>query len=497
MVDQVEAHVVVGDPHDRLRVRGPVSSSVASSVAVAWSRWAVGSSSTSTGLVGQQRPGHREPGPLAAGDPGVAVAEPGVQAVGQRVEPVAEAGLAQRRARPRRRSPSGRASRTFSDDGGGEHVRVVVDQPDHRGVRRRGRGRRSVVAAEGHACPSAGSRKRSSRAASVVLPEPDAPDDRDPRRRARGSACTSRARGRAPRSVPPAAGPRSPAGRGRGAAGRLTVSRTAGAVLLERGQPVGGGAVRAERAPASASGRATSASASGSSTSSAMHRPGHRSPSATAGAPQQATTATTGSRRRRATAGPGGRPASAPARPRGPAESLALAMATRATAGPRPATSQLAGDLDDSHDLARQLGARRRPRRARRVCAPRRASRHAPAPAEQAVGQPIAARRAGRMQERRPRRATQRHEGEGAQRQPHPQLAVDHAVHVVDDRGEQVAAAPAEPAGRERHQRRRRPRPGAGPAAAAPRRASAVARRSAAPAGPGRRRGRRRSRPAA
>ena len=71
------------------------------------------------------------------------------------------------------------------------------------------------------------------------------------------------------------------------------------------------------------------------------------------------------------------------------------------------------------------------------------------------------------------------------------------AVDVVDDRGEQVAAAGAEAPGHQRDEGVVHLRPAARPAAAAPRRGTPAARRSAGPAGPGRRCARRRSPPSA
>ena len=259
--------------HTTDRSRGPVSTSPASSVGGRVVEVGRGLVEHEHRLVGEQRPGDADPGPLAAGDAGVAVAEPGVEAR-RAARPARRRGARRRRAAPTSSSvASGRASRTFSTSVvaktcGSSSTSPV--EPSH------------LVEADvaqvgtppGSPRPSAGSRKRISSAARVLLPDPDGPTTRDPvaRREAQGeasgSAGASAAQPRPSRARP---GPSVPAG-----AALATVSRTAGA----RVEP-GRAAARPRRPRADRAGRrrpragsATSARASGSSTRSADHRRG-------------------------------------------------------------------------------------------------------------------------------------------------------------------------------------------------------------------------------
>ena len=78
-------------------------------------------------LVGEQRASDAEPGPFAAREPGVAVAEPGVQPVGQVGQPAVQPGPADRVGDLRVGGVRPGEPHVL-DERGGEHVGVVVDQ---------------------------------------------------------------------------------------------------------------------------------------------------------------------------------------------------------------------------------------------------------------------------------------------------------------------------------------------------------------------------------
>ena len=79
-------------------------------------------------LVSEQGAGDREPGPLSTRQPGMAVAEPCVEAVGQGGQPVAQPRL-DKRCRDVVVRGVGAGEAHVLGDRGREHVRVVVDEP--------------------------------------------------------------------------------------------------------------------------------------------------------------------------------------------------------------------------------------------------------------------------------------------------------------------------------------------------------------------------------
>ena len=181
-------------------MRAPVSSSCASSVAVAWSRWPAGSSRTRTGWSASRERATpslaRSPPESPAWPSPSQVSEPSRQA-GQ---PTAQPGLAERVARPPASVALGRASRTFS-------TRVVANtcgssstSPVNRRTSSSASPRRSWPPC--HSWPDAGSRNRTSSAASVLLPEPEAPTSA---MRSPGSRPERALRGGGAADVPPAA----------------------------------------------------------------------------------------------------------------------------------------------------------------------------------------------------------------------------------------------------------------------------------------------------
>ena len=127
-------------------------------------------------------------------------------------------------------------------------------------------------------------------------------------------------------------------------------------------------------------------------------------------------------------------------------------VAAEAIAGCRHACRPRAGSAATCAARRRPAGSRRRASdSAARASMRSRSARAAPSRATDAATQ--SGDQTGQGDDQACRR--QQHDrGQGCQRRddrvrahrhPHPQLAVDHAVHVVDDRGEHVPAAPAEP----------------------------------------------------
>ena len=224
-------------------------------------------------LVGEQGAGDRDPGALAARDLCVPVAQPAVEAVGQRVQPAAEAGW--RKSAPSTSSSvaDGRASRTFS-------ASVLAKTWGRRRRGRRCRGRRPGRArAMPVASPGARRRapwkstKRISSAAACSCPtrsgrrpQPARPGQVQVESSGRPSrpqaAATPSTDTTSPSRRDGSAGRRPRAGARSGAASRSSAAR-----------------VRADSALASASCPATSPSAKGAATSSAIiGRRAHRRP---------------------------------------------------------------------------------------------------------------------------------------------------------------------------------------------------------------------------
>ena len=212
--------------------------------------------------------GRPRSGPLTPGHLGVA--RPGVEAVGQGVQPRPQA--ARRSAVSTSASVAlGRASRTFSTS----VLANTCGSSSTRPTRRRTSSRDSARtgAPPRVTRPLVGSRNRRSRAATVLFPEPDGAGQRRCARPGRG-------RGRAAMSgaaLVPAA-PRPGEARPRGV-GETRSRRCRGPRARVRSRRLrrSAAARRAgRRAPASASGTATSASASGTSTSSAATGPESR-----------------------------------------------------------------------------------------------------------------------------------------------------------------------------------------------------------------------------
>ena len=410
----------------------------------AWSRCAVGSSSTSTGWSASSERAIADPGPLAAGD-------------------------GRRDRRPARcRAPSGSAS---SQPRGGPRRSASL----HLGVGRR-RGGRAGRSRRAWWRTRAG-RRRPARPGDVRRPgrgsaRASAPMSHGALRRGRGSAaagprrCSCRIR-EAPTSATRSPGPRSQrCGRRRGARPAAQRARAGDHRHLggrramrghgladgrcgvgEPGEPRAAASVRTESAPASASGPATSASASGSSTSSADSGPVSR-PSATAGAatPAVAATADAGRGEHQARAAPVHAPARRPASPTERAHGgHPVGRARRSACHIRSSV----GDLDgvDARRRRARPGLVTRSRSAR--AAPARATSRAAAAGDQAASAARTSPATGRNAAATADEITATTD-EGAHRHPDPQRPVDHAVDVVDDGGEHVAAAAAEPAGHQR-----------------------------------------------
>ena len=438
-VDQVEADVGVGDPQDR---PGPVTGQQ-----LGGQRRGGGVVEVAGGLVedqhrlvGEQRPRHAQPRPLTTRQPGVAVAQPGVEPVRQRrparAEPGAAEGVDGPRRRSRRAGPAGRSRPRWSRTRAGRRPPARCD----RRTSSRARSRRSCPPCR--TAPATGSRNRTSSAATVLLPDPEAPT----------SATRSPGSRRSEHSA--VAAPRRPSARGRRPsrrrAGRTrawpTVSRTAGAVRESRASRAAAAAVRADSAPASASGARHLGQRERQSRSSAIIGP-DSVPAATAGAVTQGDASHRRRRQWRAPRLARRRPSRwrswPPAEPVADPRHVVGAPVRRL---PHPVLTRQLHHLDDA---GRQVGAQRdRARSARGGAAP-----------------PDRTRRPGRRRwRRRPttsaaagRRSSATSCGQGdddrvaAPRHPHPQLAVDDAVDVVHDRGQQVAAAAPEPSRGQRH----------------------------------------------
>ena len=472
-----------------LRPGAASSTSRTRAAAVAPSRWAVGSSSTSTGWSASRDRATatraRSPPDSPACPSPSQVCRPSGRASSHAPQPgPAQGGVDLRVARPGPRQPDVLHQRA------GEDVGVVVHQPDlaadvvqpevgqRHAAEPRPPGRR-VEEAQQHGGQGALAGTRTGpppptrspgprRSVEVAQHEPSPQPAATPRSATVGSR---RSAGR----VPPGRGPPGPsppaprAGPPRPGCERTgRRRRRPGRHLREReGQQHEQGQHRARAGRRGAvAGAATSAGAA---------RP--RPPSSPAPAPGP-WPATRGRRPSRRARGPPGRPAST---------------------GPAPGACHM-------HQLARRPARSRRPApRAGPGRPPRRSSARRRRPRATSVGRapgdaqvssstrPATGEQHGRAGDReRPRHQA----GTGAGAAPAAARST-HGVDVVDDRREHVAAAPAQPAGRQRHDRVVHLRPGARRAAAARRRGSAAARRSAAPAGPARRRGPRRSRPAA
>ena len=282
---------------------------------------------------------------------------------------------------------------------------------------------------------------RSSSAASVLLPEPDGPTTAS---RSPSARRTERPRTAAVSSHPASTSPTSRWWRtaGRSGAGG---SETAGTIAVRPASRSSAALVRAASDPASARGAATSARASGSSTSSARS-----GPEASAARPA-ATTADQGH------PGAGGQQDQGPRRglpARGPQRGAGhLPPGGRDPPGGevgRLPDRQLGGGLHGLHHPRGQLGP-----------APHRGRLGARGPGPRQQEGAGAGHQAGERDHHASRR--QQHPGgegrgegdehEAADRQPDPQLAVDHGVHVVDHRGEQVATPAAQASRGERHDR--------------------------------------------
>ena len=407
--------------------------------AVAPSRCAVGSSSTSTGWSASSDRASAIRARSPAGQLGVPVAEPGV--------------AARRAARPA--TPPSRARRSAASTSAsvapGPGQADVLDQRGRRrrggrrrparrrGVRRRARARSAHVRRAGPA-RATGSRNRSSSAASVLLPQPDGPTTAS-----RSPSASGRSRSAQHRPVVPAGGDvaqrdvrAAAAGRVRRLAGPPTAGRRSRRAPASR-PPPRGSARRAppRRRPASA----TSPRASGSRTSSASSGPDSAPPAPRRGRDQC----------RRRDPGAGGeqhqraRPWPRRSRPQPVRRPSAAPPASTCRTGPRtrPATASARG----------RPGRPRRPRaesRARAATA-RSSARALTEPGQQRrprrpVSRQVSRRTrpaAGSDQSRRRPRGRPRRSGPRTGSRTRSSRST-HGVDVVDDRGEHVAAPPAE-----------------------------------------------------
>ena len=173
LVGQRDGRHPVGDDDDRAAVARLAQSGEDAPASTCGSTAEVASSRTSSRGRPDERAGQRQPLPLPAGQVVPALPHPGVEAVRQRGDEVRRRGPARARAGPpRRRRP--RPERDVRRARCRRRRRCPAARaPRARPARRGAASRRSTPSSR--TCPSAGSTSRTSRPASVDLPEPVGP----------------------------------------------------------------------------------------------------------------------------------------------------------------------------------------------------------------------------------------------------------------------------------------------------------------------------------